>query len=313
MPDFNPARRLFWLMTSAQKASTSQNAAEPAGDVWPAILNTRDLQGAERDEEVLRLLALARQQVDVVERHYLARKSHESVYAAHLARVRNGLMPRTINSQWQSSVVNQFDAPTMAFMLTTAEHMLDGEPPLSDEQLAKIRTVIDELRDSIAASVNDLPPAALAFLRRQLTYMYGAVRAYPITGAQAFRDASDSAAADWVRSASIVEPYEEKPAFQKAKGAWPKFKEFADNVEVLGRFMDRVCVTGYLMIRLLAGVGVLPQAEIVEINRMIELQDGRAQSEPKLLSPGPPPATDAEPGTHTPGTGDARKTDLVNT
>jgi hypothetical protein len=282
MPNNNAARRLIWLMQKVREANNSQRATELAADVWPHVFDiTGHSSTYARDHEVGRLLDLALEQVNLLESQLRAHGAERDTFDANLNKIRNAISLRALNAQWQQYIVQPFDDGLANWLKLAADILPEDEPVLSSEQLASAREVIAEFRQSLASA--DLPPHIMTFLGRQLAYMESALRAYPIAGARAFRDAAERAAADWVQNGEEVKPYENDSTVKKAKGVWPRIQELAPKIVLVHAAVVAVFKGAFFVAQLAHGFHVLPPAVDKTLQPLFDLYGEKG---PKLLPSG---------------------------
>jgi hypothetical protein len=260
MPKNNAASRLLWVLTGARSNTKPQQMHMAAGDVWPMVFGMGGLTGHSMDMETVRLLDLSLAQAAIVRRHFVERGEDASWYRDKMQKIEAGLAIRNIGNQWQPSVLTQFDDKTVTMLETAAPFIPETEAWLSESQLGELNEVVSDFRSSLVG-VN-LPPVVMDFLHRQLLLMEGALRGYPIAGAQVFLDSSDAAATDWATHSVALAPYRANVAVVKAGDTWSKILKFAKGVVILGTAMHTLFGGATMTVRLMDGYHMLsPAAE----------------------------------------------------
>ena len=136
-------------------------------------------------------------------------------------------------------------AEVLSVLEMCTELLPDGEPMLTAQELEEVAMMLAGTRAEVEAA--GFPPDVTAFLLRQLDLMAQALREYPLRGAAAFREASDTAAAAWAAHAETLAPYASAPIVQRVRLSW----------KTVDKRLKRVALIGAAAKILLGGAGLV--------------------------------------------------------
>ncbi len=256
--------------------------SSPAGDVWPVVFDTGDGMPIAGDPEVARLLTLASQQVDMVQRALHARHLEEATYAKYLTAIRHALSLRHLQATWQQVAMAPFSEPVIASMEMAAGLLDETEPAITIEQMSDVRKIVAEFREAVGVSAADVPPVVVGFLLRQAALIEGALRAYPIVGAKAFRDASDAAIVDVVEHAQDVREYIDATPVVLWARLWPRVAKVCRGIAVISIGVGAACKDVTAAINLLDGYHALPPAAMKVLAPFVDTNGGEHPAIPRL-------------------------------
>ena len=211
----------------------------------------------------------------------LRAQSADAEFEPALTSAENAFSVRMLSASFDQSVKNLVDADTVARLESAAALLPETEERLPEQALADARSAVEGVRATIESA--ELPTEILDFLRRQVSYMERGIREYPIVGATAFRDASDEAAADWLRSAETIRPYENSAPMQDVRTLWANLQARAQRVIIIGSALGMLWKGGIIAGHLAYGLHVVPAAAEQMLKQFLEIESGVSSPGPELL------------------------------
>jgi hypothetical protein len=228
MPKSNAAARLYTVTRGVHGIDANTLAL----DGWAVLLNVTTEESVERSLEIVRLLSFLYEQVETVERELKRKGFDNEAYVPTLANVRASLAITALGGIWGN--IRSYYTPEVLTALKIYPGILSEEDELEHDDLDAILSQIEVLRQRVEAS--DLPQQVKDFLYTQLELVSKAVREYPVRGTVAFREASDTAAYEWLKNYSEMLPYKDAPEVQEVGQVWSKLARTVKNAVVIGGF-----------------------------------------------------------------------------
>jgi hypothetical protein len=194
-------------------------------EVWTKLFNIAEANPHKRAASVSEHLNAMYREVELVRQRMETANYSEELYSRAIANVENALSTMLLSGTW--NLARQYlTAETFVALSFCAEILPDEEEPITADVLANIAAQVQELENSLTGP--EIPPRLRRLIEHHIALIRRALAEYPITGANAFREAARTGLGEIVEISDTLESSGETPQVIQLGALWKAFNDAAD-------------------------------------------------------------------------------------
>lgn len=219
--NLNSASRLIALLQQA--AAQSDNT--PVLEVWANLFALTETNQNRKAIAVAERLRSMHRELDIVSDQLRNASFSTELYEGHLSRIEHALSTMLLPGTWNQ--VKQYLPPDVLTALAFCSEILpDEETQISEQELAEIKSKVEELRATLDDAT--IPPRLSQLIRHHIELIEHALAEYPIAGAKAFREAGRAALGEIIEAKDTISASRETPAVSQLESTWKTVNQATD-------------------------------------------------------------------------------------
>lgn len=239
MTKINSASRLNKILRQTDRISANTNVCKG----WRELFSIESTDENQEYIDVTNKLRLLHLEVQHIKKQLLKHNVSADVWDATLRKAEASISPRLLHAQWNN--VRQYLTEDTFVSLSFCSAILeDEESSISEIDFQDLRAMLKELNDLLDNST--LPDSLKALIRNHIELINSAISDYPISGANALRDASKRAIGDIVVYKDILTSNQDLEIVKKYSHVWSKLGKITDTAIKL----DSVLTIGSKMLKI---------------------------------------------------------------